>query len=290
MNILRFSDLVAQAALLAGAALHPRRPQRPQDASGRITEDTRASAPACRASSMAPDAGAAVMVTTGTEGWGKGKQSPETRSPRWRSGRGEIVGRPVPLVSGWVDGVSVARRVVMLENCRLNPGEKKNDPALAQRWLRCATSACTTPSAPHTAPGLHLRHRRSSPRSPAPAAAGRRDRRHRARAGQPQAAAGGHRRGLQGQHQADHPAAALAARSTSSSSAGHRQHLHARRRACRSARAWPSPTLVDEAQGGDRGDGRAARAVPIPSDVVTAKAFAADAATCGRWPRSGPTR
>src|SRR6202007_509400 len=46
----------------------------------------------------------------------------------------ELLGREVPLVSDWVDGVSVAPgQVVLLENCRLNKGEKKNDEALARK-------------------------------------------------------------------------------------------------------------------------------------------------------------
>jgi phosphoglycerate kinase len=45
-----------------------------------------------------------------------------------------LLGRDVPLLANWADGVSVAPgQVVMLENCRLNPGEKRNDPALARK-------------------------------------------------------------------------------------------------------------------------------------------------------------
>jgi phosphoglycerate kinase len=47
---------------------------------------------------------------------------------------GELLGRDVPLVSNWVDGVQVAPgQVVLLENCRLNKGEKKNDQALSRK-------------------------------------------------------------------------------------------------------------------------------------------------------------
>src|SRR5213078_3040104 len=46
----------------------------------------------------------------------------------------ELLGRAVPLRTDWVDGVAVAPgEVVVLENCRLNKGEKKNDPALAKK-------------------------------------------------------------------------------------------------------------------------------------------------------------
>ena len=47
---------------------------------------------------------------------------------------GELLGRDVALKTDWVDGVDVAPgQVVVLENCRLNKGEKKNDPALAKK-------------------------------------------------------------------------------------------------------------------------------------------------------------
>ena len=46
----------------------------------------------------------------------------------------ELLGMPVPLVQNWVDGVSVAPgQVVLLENCRCNKGEKKNDPGLSRK-------------------------------------------------------------------------------------------------------------------------------------------------------------
>jgi phosphoglycerate kinase len=47
---------------------------------------------------------------------------------------GELLGRDVPLLSNWVDGVKVEPgQVVLLENCRLNKGEKKNDEALSRK-------------------------------------------------------------------------------------------------------------------------------------------------------------
>jgi phosphoglycerate kinase len=52
---------------------------------------------------------------------------------------GELLGREVPLVSNWVDRVQVARGdVVLLENCRLNKGEKKNSDELARRIAKLA--------------------------------------------------------------------------------------------------------------------------------------------------------
>jgi phosphoglycerate kinase len=46
----------------------------------------------------------------------------------------ELLGQPVPLVRDWLDGVSVqAGHAVLLENCRFNKGEKKNDEALSRK-------------------------------------------------------------------------------------------------------------------------------------------------------------
>ena len=46
----------------------------------------------------------------------------------------ELLGCPVPLAANWVDGVDVKPgQVVLLENCRVNKGEKKNDEALAKK-------------------------------------------------------------------------------------------------------------------------------------------------------------
>ena len=133
MNVLRFSDLVA-AGRAAGRRVFIRADLNvPQDDAGRITEDTRirASVPCIR---MALDAGAAVMVTSHlgrpTEGQFKRADSLAPVAARLA----ELLRRPVPLVADWIDGVAVGPgQVVMLENCRLNKGEKKNDEALASK-------------------------------------------------------------------------------------------------------------------------------------------------------------
>jgi phosphoglycerate kinase len=110
----------------------------PQDEAGNITDDTRirASVPAIR---TALDAGGAVMVTSHlgrpTEGEFSARDSLAPIAKRL----GELLGREVPLVSNWVDGVEVARGdVVLLENCRLNKGEKKNSEELARRIAKLA--------------------------------------------------------------------------------------------------------------------------------------------------------
>ena len=133
MNVLRFEDLVAQGRV-AGKRVFIRADLNvPLDAAGHITEDTRvrASIP-CIA--LALKAGAAVMVTSHlgrpTEGAFKTEDSLAPVAKRL----GELLGREVPLLANWVDGVKVAPgQVVLLENCRVNKGEKKNDEALSRK-------------------------------------------------------------------------------------------------------------------------------------------------------------
>jgi phosphoglycerate kinase len=105
----------------------------PQDESGAITEDTRirASVPAIR---MALDAGAAVMVTSHlgrpVEGESKREHSLAPVAVRLS----ELLGFTVPLVRDWLGGVAVEPgRTVLLENCRLNPGERQDSEELSRR-------------------------------------------------------------------------------------------------------------------------------------------------------------
>ena len=132
MNVLRLADLIAQG-LVAGQRVFIRADLNvPQDDAGNITEATRirASVPAIR---MALDAGAAVMVTSHLGRPTEGAFKPEDTLAPVAARMAELLGCPVPLLSNWVDGVAVAPgQVVLLENCRLNKGEKKNDPALAK--------------------------------------------------------------------------------------------------------------------------------------------------------------
>lgn len=100
---------------------------------GSITEDTRirASVPAIR---MALDAGAAVMVTSHLGRPSEGTLAPQDTLAPVGQRLSELLGQPVQLVQDWVDGVSVEPgQVVLLENCRVNKGEKKNDEALAKK-------------------------------------------------------------------------------------------------------------------------------------------------------------
>ena len=133
MNVIRFSDLCAQGQL-AGQRVFIRADLNvPQDDQGHITEDTRirASVPCIR---HALDAGAAVMVTSHLGRPTEGEFKPADSLAPVAARLAELLGCAVPLVSNWVDGVEVAPgQVVLLENCRLNQGEKKNDPVLAKK-------------------------------------------------------------------------------------------------------------------------------------------------------------
>ena len=133
MNVIRFSDVCA-AGQVAGKRVFIRADLNvPQDDTGAITEDTRIRASvACI--QMALDAGAAVMVTSHLGRPTEGAFKPSDTLAPVAQRLGELMGREVPLVSHWVDGVTVAPgQLVMLENCRVNVGEKKNNEALAQK-------------------------------------------------------------------------------------------------------------------------------------------------------------
>jgi phosphoglycerate kinase len=105
----------------------------PQDDTGKVTDDTRirAALPGIR---HALDAGAAVMLTSHLGRPQEGELKPEDSLAPVGQRLAELLGRPVPLVRDWIDGVQVAPgEVVLLENCRTNLGEKKNSEALARK-------------------------------------------------------------------------------------------------------------------------------------------------------------
>ena len=137
MNVLRFRDLIA-AGKVAGRRVFIRADLNvPLDDAGAITEDTRirASLPCIR---MALDAGAAVMVTSHLGRPTEGEFKPEDSLAPVAQRLGELLGGTyadgVPLRRNWVDGVALAPgELVLLENCRLNKGEKKNDETLARK-------------------------------------------------------------------------------------------------------------------------------------------------------------
>ena len=100
---------------------------------GRITDDTRirASVPGIK---LALDKGAAVMVTSHLGRPKEGELKPEDSLAPVAKRLGQLMGREVPLVKDWLKGVDAKPgQIVMLENCRVNKGEKADDPELAKK-------------------------------------------------------------------------------------------------------------------------------------------------------------
>ncbi|NKI97232.1 phosphoglycerate kinase [Rhizobacter sp. SG703] len=105
----------------------------PLDDTGRITEDTRirASVPCIE---LALKAGAAVMVTSHLGRPTEGEFKPADSLAPVAKRLSELLGREVPVIANWTDGVQVAPgQVVLLENCRVNKGEKKNSEELSRK-------------------------------------------------------------------------------------------------------------------------------------------------------------
>src|SRR5205823_9107293 len=130
MDILRFTDLVAQGTV-TGQRVFIRADLNVPLEAGRITEDTRirASMPCIE---LALKAGAAVMVTSHLGRPTEGELKPEDSLAPVARRMGELMGREIPVIANWVDGVTVSPgELVMLENCRVNKGEKKNSEELA---------------------------------------------------------------------------------------------------------------------------------------------------------------
>ena len=133
MNVLRFADLIAAGKVADQRVFIRADLNVPLNDAGQITEDTRvrASIPAIE---MALKAGAAVMVTSHLGRPTEGEFKPEDSLAPVARRMGELLGREVPLVANWVDGVDVKPgQVVLLENCRVNKGEKKNSEELAKK-------------------------------------------------------------------------------------------------------------------------------------------------------------
>ncbi|MDD2712267.1 MAG: phosphoglycerate kinase [Simplicispira sp.] len=133
MNILRFSDLCAQGQARGQRVFIRADLNVPLDAQGDITEDTRIRASlACI--QMALEAGAAVMVTSHLGRPVEGAFTPQDSLAVVAARLSQLLGREVPLRSNWLEGVTVQPgEVVLLENCRVNVGEKKNTDALARQ-------------------------------------------------------------------------------------------------------------------------------------------------------------
>jgi phosphoglycerate kinase len=136
MSFLRLTDIaVAGKRVFIRADLNV-----PQDDAGNITDDSRirASVPGIR---DALSRGAAVMVTSHLGRPTEGKWSEADSLAPIAKRLSELLGTPVPLVKDWVDGGAwhaalKPGAVVLLENCRFNAGEKKDDDTLARKMAR----------------------------------------------------------------------------------------------------------------------------------------------------------
>jgi len=134
LNVKRLSDLAASGQLKGKRVFIRADLNVPQDEAGNITEDTRirASIPAIQ---MCLDGGAAVMVTSHLGRPSEGVFKPEDSLAPIARRIAEILNRKVPLISNWADGgFDIAPGdVVLLENCRINVGEKKNADDLSKK-------------------------------------------------------------------------------------------------------------------------------------------------------------
>jgi len=133
-QVLRLTDLIADGKLSGKRVFIRADLNVPQDDAGHITEDTRirASLPAIE---QALQAGAAVMVTSHLGRPTEGDLKPQDSLAPMATRLAELLGRDVPLIANWVEnGVPIAPgQVALLENCRGNKGENKDDDALARK-------------------------------------------------------------------------------------------------------------------------------------------------------------
>ncbi len=129
MSIVRMTDLD-----LAGKRVLIRQDLNVPIENGQITSEQRitASLPTLK---RALEQGAAVMVTSHLGRPQEGQWSEENSLQPVASRLSELLGRDVPLIRDWVDGVDVQPgQIVLLENCRMNAGEGKDDEALAKKY------------------------------------------------------------------------------------------------------------------------------------------------------------
>jgi len=129
MSVVRMNDLD-----LAGKRVLIREDLNVPVEGGRITSETRILA-ALPTLKLALDKGAAVMVMSHLGRPKEGQWSAENSLAPVAKRLGELLGREVPLLRDWLQGVDVkSGQLVMLENCRMNVGESKDDEALSKQY------------------------------------------------------------------------------------------------------------------------------------------------------------
>lgn len=133
MQVKTLEELVKEDALRGKRVFIRADMNVPRDSEGNVSDDHRLkeSIPAVK---MALEAGAAVMVCSHL---GRPKEGDLTEGDSLRKVAQhfeKLLGQPVGFVCDWLEGVDVKPgEVVVLENCRGNVGEKKNDPQLAKK-------------------------------------------------------------------------------------------------------------------------------------------------------------
>ena len=129
MSIVRMTDLD-----LTGKRVLIRQDLNVPVADGKVTSDQRitASIPTLR---LALEKGAAVMVTSHLGRPKEGAWSEADSLAPVAARLSELLGFEVPLVRDYLDGVDVRPgQLVLLENCRMNLGEGKDDEALSKQY------------------------------------------------------------------------------------------------------------------------------------------------------------
>jgi len=131
VNYLRMEDLD-----LAGKRVMIREDLNVPVADGKVASDARIRA-ALPTIELALDKGAAVLLLSHLGRPVEGEYDPQFSLRPVAERLAELLGQPVRLAADWLDGVDVAPgQVVLCENVRFNPGEKKNDDALARRMAQ----------------------------------------------------------------------------------------------------------------------------------------------------------
>jgi phosphoglycerate kinase len=133
MNVIKLTDLdVSGKRVFIRADLNV-----PQDEAGNITEDTRIRA-SLASIKYCLEKGAAVMVTSHLGRPTEGECTPDDSLMPVAVRLGQLLQKPVRLITDWVDGGFEVKpgEVVLLENCRCNKGEKKNNEELAQKMAK----------------------------------------------------------------------------------------------------------------------------------------------------------
>jgi phosphoglycerate kinase len=125
MAVLRMADLE-----LAGKRVLIREDLNVPVKDGEVTSDQRITA-ALPTIKLALEKGAAVMLMSHLGRPKEGEWSEQDSLAPVAKRLGELLGFEVPLIKNWLDGVQISPgKVVLLENCRMNIGEAKDDDAL----------------------------------------------------------------------------------------------------------------------------------------------------------------